>query len=75
MMVLSTAPALDRWDEHLKDGDVLWTNPTGHHFFHYFFPEQTGRQIIKFWQRIDTPSIIISPKSTMLEEICRPYTS
>lgn len=37
--------ALDRWTSYLKDDDVLWINAQGHHFFHYFFPEQTGRQI------------------------------
>lgn len=63
-------PALDRWSDCLKDDDVLWTNPFGHHFFHYFFPEQTGRQIIKFWQRVDRRSTIISPKTAVLEEIC-----
>ena len=63
-------PALNRWSDHLKDDDVLWTNPLGHHFFHYFFPEQTGRQIIKFWRRVDARSTIISSKTAMLEEIC-----
>ncbi len=46
-------PALARWSHYLKDGDVLWTNPLGHHFFHYFFPEQTARQVIKFWQGVE----------------------
>ncbi|MGF1591545.1 MAG: alpha/beta fold hydrolase [Pleurocapsa sp.] len=46
-------PALQRWSDHLKPGDVLWTSPLGHHFFHYFFPEQTGRQVVKFWQRVE----------------------
>jgi pimeloyl-ACP methyl ester carboxylesterase len=45
--------ALDRWTSCLKDNDVLWISTKGHHFFHYFFPEQTGRQIIKFWQGVE----------------------
>ncbi len=65
-------PALDGWADYLKDDDVLWTNPLGHHFFHYFFPEQTGREIIKFWQRVNAQKTSISPKSKILEEICNP---
>ncbi len=63
-------PALDRWSDILKDGDVLWVNPLGHHFFHYFFPEQIGRQVIKFWQRVDLQSTTISSKPIILEETC-----
>lgn len=63
-------PALDRWSDCLKDDDVLWTNPLGHHFFHYFFPQQTGRQIIKFWQRVNARATVISSKTAVLEEIC-----
>ena len=55
-------PALQRWSNYLKDGDVLWTSPEGHHFFHYFFPKHTGRQIIKFWQGINQSSDIASLK-------------
>lgn len=44
--------ALQGWSDYLKDQDVMWTNPRGHHFFHYFFPEYTGRKIIKFWQNV-----------------------
>ena len=45
--------ALQKWQNYLKKEDWLWTTPLGHHFFHYFFPKQTGRQIIKFWQKIE----------------------
>ncbi|MGL5833243.1 MAG: alpha/beta fold hydrolase [Waterburya sp.] len=47
--------ALQGWSDYLKDDDLLWTNSLGHHFFHYFFPECTGRKIIKFWQKIEQP--------------------
>jgi pimeloyl-ACP methyl ester carboxylesterase len=50
--------ALEGWSDYLKEGDQIWTNPLGHHFFHYFFPESTGRKIIKFWQKIEQPSDI-----------------
>lgn len=49
-------PALQRWTDSLKDGDVLWSVPMGHHFFHYFFPEHTGRKVIKFWQGVEKSS-------------------
>ncbi|MEM8676569.1 MAG: alpha/beta fold hydrolase [Cyanobacteria bacterium P01_G01_bin.67] len=65
--------ALSGWTDYLKEDDVLWTTPAGHHFFHYFFPDYTGRKIIKFWQRFDVPEPIISPKPTVLEETCHPY--
>ena len=52
--------ALQRWSDYLKDGDVLRISPWGHHFFHYFFPEYTGRKIIKFWQNVEWQSRISS---------------
>ena len=48
--------ALQGWSDYLKDEDTIWTSPQGHHFFHYFFPEHTGRKIIKFWQNVKLPS-------------------
>ena len=63
-------PALDRWRNYLKEDDVFWTNGSGHHFFHYFFPELTGRQIIKFWQRVEAQSAIFPTESRILEETC-----
>ena len=51
-------PALDAWQDSLKETDLLWTNPLGHHFFHYFFPEQTGRQVMKFWQAVEMESTL-----------------
>ena len=48
--------ALQKWKNHLKKEDLLWTIPLGHHFFHYFFAEQTGRQIIKFWKGVESKS-------------------
>ena len=62
-------PALDRWRDYLKEDDLLWTNVSGHHFFHYFFPERTGRQIIKFWQRVEARSFV-SVGAKILEETC-----
>ncbi|MDJ0569801.1 MAG: alpha/beta fold hydrolase [Pleurocapsa sp. MO_192.B19] len=65
-------PALQRWSDSLKEGDILWTSLSGHHFFHYFFPEQVGRQVIKFWHQVNLQSTTISPKSMILEETCNP---
>lgn len=62
--------ALNGWNDYLKDRDLLWTTPLGHHFFHYFFPEFTGRKIVKFWQSVEIQSRLVSPKSTNLEETC-----
>ncbi len=64
--------ALQGWSDYLKDDDILWTIPRGHHFFHYFFPEYTGRKIIKFWQNLEVRSLA-SPESIVLEETCYPF--
>jgi pimeloyl-ACP methyl ester carboxylesterase len=65
-------PALQRWSNSLKDGDVLLINPLGHHFFHYFFPEQTGRQVIKFWQQVHRQEFVSSDTMDS-EDICYSY--
>lgn len=44
--------ALYGWLNYCKKGDVLWECPQGHHFFHYFFPQQVGQEVIKFWNSI-----------------------
>ena len=62
--------ALQGWTDYLQKKDVLWSSPYGHHFFHYFFPEQTGRNIIKFWKKVEGQSAIISSKSVGLKETC-----
>ncbi len=49
---------LGRWSECLKTEDSIWMNPLGHHFFHYFFPEKTSQQVLKFWQRVKQSSVI-----------------
>lgn len=63
--------ALQGWSDYLKADDVLWTIAEGHHFFHYFFPEYTGRKIIKFWQNIEAKSPV-SSKPVVLEETYYP---
>ncbi|MGV2829080.1 alpha/beta fold hydrolase [Myxosarcina sp. GI1(2024)] len=68
-----TPPILQGWSDNLKDSDVLWVNPLGHHFFHYFFPEQVGRQVIKFWQRVNLPYIKVSSRSAIFEETLHHY--
>ena len=56
--------ALQGWSEYLKDDDILWTSPWGHHFFHYFFPEYTGRKIIKFWQNVEARYLRLAESHT-----------
>jgi pimeloyl-ACP methyl ester carboxylesterase len=63
--------ALQGWSDYLKDDDLLWMNPEGHHFFHYFFPEHTGRKIIKFWRQVESRDQV-STKAIALEETCYP---
>ncbi|MEH2314480.1 MAG: alpha/beta hydrolase [Nostoc sp.] len=43
-------PALHDWLNWFKPEDKLWECPEGYHFFHYFYPEQVGKQILSFWE-------------------------
>ncbi|BAZ52805.1 hypothetical protein NIES4103_54700 [Nostoc sp. NIES-4103] len=43
--------ALQDWVNWLKPEDQLWECPKGYHFFHYFYPQEVGEQMISFWQR------------------------
>jgi pimeloyl-ACP methyl ester carboxylesterase len=54
------SPALQRWRNYLKEEDVLWINPMGHHFFHYFFPEVVAKQVIKFWHGVNQKLLVAS---------------
>jgi pimeloyl-ACP methyl ester carboxylesterase len=43
-------PALQGWLKWFKAEDYLWECPKGHHFFHYFYPQKVGEQMLSFWQ-------------------------
>ena len=43
--------SLRRWYGYFKEGDILWECPQGHHFFHYFYPQEVSRQILRFWEQ------------------------
>ena len=43
------------WLNFVKEGDVMWECPQGHHFFHYFFPQKVGKEVIEFWNGIPQP--------------------
>lgn len=45
---------LQEWRQWLKAGDYLWECHDGYHFFHHFYPQAVGEQILKFW-RSQTP--------------------
>ena len=45
---------LREWQQWLKPGDRLWECPDGYHFFHHFYPQVVGEQILNFW-RSQTP--------------------
>ena len=42
--------ALRGWYGYFKEEDILWECPQGNHFFHYFYPQEVSRQILKFWR-------------------------
>ena len=47
--------ALKRWYGYFKEGDILWEFPQGYHFFHYFYPQEVSRQILRFWDQFSEP--------------------
>ncbi len=48
------SPALHDWLNWLKPEDKLWEYPQGYHFFHYFYPQEVGEQILDFWEHHDS---------------------
>ena len=48
--------SLRGWQEYFKPGDVLKEFPQGNHFFHYFYPQEVSRQVLKFWQAVSIES-------------------
>ncbi|MBE9170492.1 alpha/beta hydrolase [Pleurocapsales cyanobacterium LEGE 06147] len=53
---------LQGWQNYFKAGDSLWECPQGYHFFHYFYPQKVGKQILKFWDSLDEQQGNCSPK-------------
>lgn len=48
-----TAPQqLRSWQQYFSEDaeSKLWVCPGGRYFFHYFYPQQTGEQILNFWK-------------------------
>ncbi len=62
------SPALQGWLKWFKTEDYLWECPKGHHFFHYFYPQKVGEEMLSFWQpyylQTMLKSQLISPKLT-----------
>jgi pimeloyl-ACP methyl ester carboxylesterase len=57
---------LDGWRSQFSEPGMtgrrqeIWTSPSGRHFFHYFNPEKTQRQIWQFWQSIQASSPVLA---------------
>ena len=50
--------ALRGWYGYFKENDILWECEQGNHFFHYFYPQQVSRQILRFWRlNLDNPQM------------------
>lgn len=59
--------SLRGWQEYLKPEDTLWECPQGYHFFHYFYPQEVGRQVLKFWN-LPTFNPVDSSSPTIYED-------
>jgi pimeloyl-ACP methyl ester carboxylesterase len=51
-----------RWSKFLKKGDRLWECKDGRHFFHHFYPEQVGEEILNFWLSLHSRQPILDLK-------------
>ncbi len=51
-----------RWLRFLKKGDRLWECKDGRHFFHHFYPQQVGEEILNFWLTIHSHQAILDLK-------------
>ncbi|PSB13460.1 hypothetical protein C7B61_07995 [filamentous cyanobacterium CCP1] len=41
------------WQTHFSDPNSrLWICPGGRHFFHYFYPQQVGEEMLSFWRSV-----------------------
>lgn len=58
-------PALEDWVNWFKPEDHLWECPKGYHFFHYYYPQEVGEQMISFWQPYypQSPSVSVLSSS------------
>ncbi|UKP00186.1 alpha/beta fold hydrolase [Nostoc sp. UHCC 0870] len=56
---------LKDWLKGFKAEDNLWECPKGHHFFHYFYPQQVGEELLSFWQPYHLKSI---PKAQLVHQ-------
>lgn len=44
---------LRSWQEYFgEDASKVWVCPGGRYFFHHFYPQQTGEQILNFWKSL-----------------------
>ena len=67
--------SLRGWQKYLKSEDILWECPQGNHFFHYFYPQEVSRQILKFWRIVankDLPAKDLSAKAVTsnISQVC-----
>lgn len=46
------ATELHKWKPWLKASDRLYLHSDGGHFFHFFQPQQVGKNILNFWQSL-----------------------
>jgi surfactin synthase thioesterase subunit len=60
-------PAIEEWKPFLKAGDRYNLFPNGRHFFHYFYAQEVGKEITKFWQSL--PSSNQPDNQSQLEPI------
>jgi pimeloyl-ACP methyl ester carboxylesterase len=54
-------PALTDWLKSFKPEDHLWECPKGYHFFHYFYPQNVGAEMLNFWQLYYLQSMDTNP--------------
>lgn len=65
--VVVDAHQLRSWQQYFSnDASKLWVCAGGRYFFHYFYPQQTGEQILSFWR-----SLLLSQNNYINNSLCK----
>lgn len=51
--------ALHGWQHYFKPEDRSWECASGHHFFHYYYPQPVGDALLNFWDSLDSKNSAI----------------
>lgn len=57
---------LRSWKSHFSQATSrLWICPGGRYFFHYFYPQQVGEEMLSFWRSLSSHSSLYIPSELL----------